>query len=98
MSTKIEHLSIGVICLSVIIIAWHFLTGFSTASFETFEGPAILVLWPLILLILPGLYFLPTIVAGTRGHRQFSAIFILNLLLGWSGLGWIGAMVWAATN
>jgi len=43
-------------------------------------------------------YFLPTIVAVARGHHNAFAIFLLNLLLGWTGLGWIFALVWAVTN
>jgi hypothetical protein len=42
-----------------------------------------------------GCYFLPTIVAWLRYHRQAVAIFVLNLLLGWTVLGWIAALVWA---
>lgn len=41
------------------------------------------------------LYFLPTILARRRGHRSPEAIFVLNLLLGWTLLGWVGALVWA---
>ena len=47
----------------------------------------------LILLLL--LYLLPTIIAAHYKRRQKNAIFILNLLLGWTVLGWIGALVWA---
>ncbi len=43
------------------------------------------------------LYFLPTIVAAKRGHKHGSAIAILNLLLGWTFLGWVAALVWSAT-
>jgi hypothetical protein len=43
-------------------------------------------------------YFLPTIVAVARGHHNAFAILLLNLLLGWTGLGWIFALVWAVTN
>jgi T4 superinfection immunity protein len=43
-------------------------------------------------------YFLPTIVALARGHHNAFAIFLLNLLLGWTGLAWIFALVWAVTN
>ena len=41
------------------------------------------------------LYFLPAIVAGMNRHRQRTAIFILNLLLGWTAVGWVVALVWA---
>jgi hypothetical protein len=40
-------------------------------------------------------YFFPSILAKTRGHPNVLAIFLLNLLLGWTGLGWIGALIWA---
>jgi hypothetical protein len=43
------------------------------------------------------LYLLPAIVACTRAHQSALAIFLLNLLLGWTVLGWIVALVWAAT-
>ena len=43
-------------------------------------------------------YFLPWIIALVRGHRNAAAIFVLNLFLGWSVLGWIIALVWAFTN
>lgn len=40
-------------------------------------------------------YFLPTIVAQFRGHRSVGAVCALNLFLGWTGLGWVVALVWA---
>lgn len=43
-------------------------------------------------------YFFPWIVAGSRKHHNSTAIFVLNLLLGWSVLGWIAAIVWACTE
>jgi hypothetical protein len=42
-------------------------------------------------------YFIPCIIALMRSHRNAMAIFVLNLLLGWSVLGWIIALVWAMT-
>lgn len=42
-------------------------------------------------------YFVPTIVAGARRHHNQGAIFALNLLLGWTVIGWIAALVWALT-
>lgn len=40
-------------------------------------------------------YFMPALVASGRRHRQRVAILVLNLLLGWTVLGWVGALVWA---
>ena len=42
-------------------------------------------------------YFIPTIVAGQRDHYQKNAIFVLNLLLGCTLVGWVAALVWACT-
>lgn len=43
-------------------------------------------------------YFLPAIVAIARSHHNALAIFILNLLLGWTFLGWVVALAWAGTR
>ena len=45
--------------------------------------------------ILVGIYLFPALVASARSKRQANAIFVLNLLTGWTALGWIVAMVWA---
>ena len=50
------------------------------------------VFWLVLLFVL---YFLPTLVARRSGHRNFEAIFLLNLLLGWTFLGWVAALIWA---
>jgi len=39
------------------------------------------------------IYFLPTILG--RHKKDVWAIFALNLLLGWTFLGWVFAFVWA---
>lgn len=41
------------------------------------------------------LHFLPSIIAYSRAHRNFIPILILNTALGWTGIAWIGLMVWA---
>lgn len=47
---------------------------------------------------LVALYFAPTILANVRVHQNTMAIFALNLLLGWTALGWIAALVWSLTE
>jgi uncharacterized membrane protein len=49
----------------------------------------------IVLAIVLGLYFLPTIVAGTTGNPRWPAILIVNLLVGWTFLGWVICLVWA---
>ncbi|MBI3602214.1 MAG: superinfection immunity protein [Candidatus Omnitrophica bacterium] len=53
---------------------------------------ALFGLWCLIF------YFIPTIVAKLRRHINFASILLLNLLLGWTILGWVGALIWAASH
>jgi hypothetical protein len=43
-------------------------------------------------------YFVPTFIAVTRGHPNTAAIVALNILLGWSFLGWVAALVWSLTS
>ena len=40
-------------------------------------------------------YFTPSFVAYSREHQQKASIFFLNLCLGWTIVGWVGALVWA---
>jgi len=42
-------------------------------------------------------YFLPILVAAARDHPSAMAIAALNVLLGWTLLGWIIALVWSLT-
>jgi hypothetical protein len=52
----------------------------------------------LFLFIVVLLYFLPSIVASKRDHPQLVAIIALNVLLGWTLIGWVAALVWALTR
>lgn len=50
------------------------------------------------IVLLIGFYFLPFLYALDRCHSKTPAIFILNLLLGWTFIGWVIALVWAFTE
>jgi T4 superinfection immunity protein len=41
------------------------------------------------------LYFLPAIIG--RDKRDAAGIFLLNLFLGWTVIGWVIALIWACT-
>ena len=43
-------------------------------------------------------YFLPTIIAWVRAHYNRVAILALNLLLGWTVVGWVVSLGWSFTN
>lgn len=44
------------------------------------------------------MYILPTLIANQRNHHNALAIAALNLLLGWTFVGWALALVWALTE
>lgn len=39
------------------------------------------------------MYFLPSLIAHNK--TNFGGVFVLNLLLGWTFVGWIIALIWA---
>ena len=49
----------------------------------------------LLIIILLGLYFLPTGVAFAREHQARFRILVVNILVGWTVLGWIAVGFWA---
>jgi hypothetical protein len=44
------------------------------------------------------IYFAPTIVAYNRRHMSSGAIFLLNVFLGWTVIGWILSLIWSFTG
>ncbi len=55
-------------------------------------GLFINVAWVALGLIL---YFAPTIAAAYKKHEHTLWIFLLNLLFGWSVIGWLVSLLWA---
>lgn len=43
------------------------------------------------------LYLLPTLIANIRVHKNIVPIAILNVSLGWTLVGWIGALMWSSS-
>jgi hypothetical protein len=60
-------------------------------------GPEVVGWGSGLILTLLAAYFAPSIIASARDHRQKLAIFMLNLFLGWTFLGWVIALIWACT-
>lgn len=52
----------------------------------------------LIILGIGILYFLPCVVCAFREPKAGWAIFIINLFLGWTFIGWVVALAWAASG
>ncbi|OFA04832.1 superinfection immunity protein [Duganella sp. HH101] len=55
-------------------------------------------LLPFLVVFFIAFYMLPLIVAMNRKHVNTTAIAVLNVLLGWTLLGWVGALVWAFSS
>lgn len=51
--------------------------------------------FPFFFLPMLAIHFLPTIIAAVRHAHNFVWIFLVNLFLSWTVLGWILALVWA---
>lgn len=51
----------------------------------------------LILITLLALYLIPSIIACYRRHNNAVPIILLNAVLGWTLIGWLGALIWATT-
>lgn len=54
----------------------------------------IIALLPVLLIA----YFTPVLVAVLRKHRFTTAIGLINLLLGWTVIGWLASIVWAVNK
>ena len=50
---------------------------------------------PLLALML---YFGPSFLAGYKQHARAPAIFAINLCLGWTIVGWLGALAWSTST
>lgn len=54
--------------------------------------------FPFFCLPLLAIHFLPTIIAAVRRTHNFIWIFLINLFLSWTVIGWIVALVWAVCD
>lgn len=54
-----------------------------------------LTVWLILALLC---YFLPAIIAISRGHKDAVGIAALNILLGWTVFGWIIGFIWSLSD
>lgn len=52
----------------------------------------------LLLIAAVWIYFMPSIIANNRRHKDRFAILLVNFLLGWTSIGWVIALVWSFTS
>ena len=50
-----------------------------------------------LMLVSLACYFIPSFVANSKQHPFMAGIFLLNLCLGWTIVGWVVALVWAVS-
>ena len=64
------------------------------------EGLSSLVIGLIVCLLGLGaaIYFLPTLAAVIRRHNRTGAIFVLNILVGWTLAGWVLLLVWSVLS
>ena len=68
-------------------------TGEAAAVLTVFGGSIFLAIFFYFLFIL-----VPTVIAIYRRHPQTLPIFIINLLLGWTGIVWVVCLAWSCWN
>ncbi len=56
---------------------------------------AAMVATGLFFIAAPALYFLPSIEAKINDNPNFMSVFMVNLFLGWTIVGWVVSLAWA---
>lgn len=93
-STNKKNL-IFIVCFFGSVLAVGLIMRFLPDAAEIISGG----LFALIVgfMIIP-IYFIPMIVSIKRSHPQAGTISIINLFLGWTLLGWVISLAWAASS
>lgn len=55
-----------------------------------------ILIFILLVLVCGFVYFIPSMLGKRK--KNFGAILILNIFTGWTFVGWVAALVWAATT
>lgn len=64
-------------------------------AFATSLSPVGFVLMVSALASAVAFQFAPLIVAVVRNHPRMGSIATVNVLLGWTGIGWVAALIWS---
>lgn len=60
------------------------------------DAAVVVIAW--VLAVLSGFYMLPWAIAATRGRSNHGMIALVNVLLGWTFIGWVVALVMACQS
>lgn len=53
------------------------------------------LIWVIIGMVILVIHFVPSYVAYSNNHRSRALILLLNIIMGWTGIGWIVLLIWA---
>jgi hypothetical protein len=84
---------VGIFILCGLLIVGFYLGG-GPANLDDTGGIEGLILTAFLFTV----YLLPVILATGRHHNDAAAIFALNLILGWTVIGWFLALLWSLTG
>lgn len=56
------------------------------------------ILGVLIIIGIVVFYMLPTVIAHLRNHESCSSVAILNVMFGWTVLGWLAVLIYACAG
>ena len=84
----------------VLVAFWWLLAESRSAGGRITVVPSIITMAASLIVgaALVSLYLLPYLTAKERKHPSSDGILVLNLFLGWTGIGWVIALAWAASK
>ena len=78
----------------ILLTIVHPLLGQDTELIEgEFDFRELVGLLPALVVLI--LYLVPTFIAHIRDAEAYGKIFLLNVLLGWTVIGWLAALIWS---
>ena len=84
--------------VKLILVFWTIIGILFGIMALTSEDGIFFMLFPLMGYVATYVYLLPAIYAASRKHPQFAPILLINLFLGGTVIGWVGALIWANTH
>lgn len=84
-------LSAAIIVLIIGLVVTSPQVGLSSDQITTFLFAAVSAV------ALISLYFLPTVIASRREHKNSNSILVVNLFFGWTFIGWVVSLAWAVS-
>jgi hypothetical protein len=80
------------------VVLYAALFGGNSEAITSWAGVGVVVLWLAGVLLALAFYFLPTIIAVLRNIPNSLSVGVINLFLGWTLLGWVGALAMAVAG